>query len=425
MLISELYKLYLEFPKVCIDTRTIIPGSFFFCIKGDTFDGNEFAYQAIELGASYVVSDDKNNIHPQIIIVDSVLDTLQLLAAHHRSQFTFPVIGITGSNGKTTNKELISHLLMSRYKVAYTKGNFNNHIGVPLTLLSVNLNDQIAVIEMGANHPGEIAELSRIVKPDIGLITNIGRAHLEGFGGFEGVVNTKKALYDSVRDQNGIVFVNGDDDLLMELSKDMVRFVFGTKEGSLQGEICQKETFLSVQIINSDLILDTQLVGTYNLPNVLAAVSIAKYFNLDDTTIKESLFSYQPTNNRSQLIKTEHNEIIMDSYNANPSSMGVAIDHFFSLSKPNKVAIIGEMRELGEYSKSEHAIIVSLFKEAPDVIVYYVGEEFVNLFDMPNESVFHNSQEAISYFETHPLKNAYILVKGSRGMKLETLLPYL
>lgn len=425
MLIPDLYLLFLKHPSVCIDTRTISPGCIFFCIRGESFDGNTFAHKALELGAAYVVSDNIANVHPNIVIVDSVLETLQLLAAYHRSKIKFPVIGITGSNGKTTTKELISHLLMSKYKAAFTKGNFNNHIGVPLTLLSIAMDDEIAVVEMGANHPGEIQELCDIVNPDFGIITNIGSAHLEGFGGLQGVVKTKKALYDSIRKRNGVLFVNGNDDLLMELSEGVERIVYGTKSGFLVGDIDQKDPFLSVNIPNASMIFETNLIGTYNLPNILAAVAIARYFKIEFSDIQQSLKEYVPSNNRSQLLKTERNEIFMDAYNANPSSMKVAIEHFLSLNKANKVAILGEMRELGEYSQQEHALIIDRLNATSDVDIYYVGDEFVKTHHKSKGMAFSTPEEALAYFELHTLSNAYILLKGSRGIKLETLLPQL
>ncbi len=425
MLIPDLYLLFLKHPSVCIDTRTISPGCIFFCIHGESFDGNTFAHKALELGAAYVVSDDAANVHPNIVLVDSVLETLQLLAAYHRSKINFPVIGITGSNGKTTSKELISHLLMAKYKVAFTKGNFNNHIGVPLTLLSIAMDDEIAVVEMGANHPGEIQELCDIVNPDFGIITNIGSAHLEGFGGLQGVINTKKALYDSISKRNGVLFVNGNDDLLMELSDGVERIVYGTKSGFLVGDIDQKDPFLSVNIPNASRIFETNLIGTYNLPNILAAVAIARYFKIDFSDIQKSLKEYVPSNNRSQLLKTERNEIFMDAYNANPSSMKVAIEHFLSLNKVKKVAILGEMRELGEYSQQEHALIIETMNATSDVDIYYVGDEFVKTHHQSKGIAFSTPEQALVYFETHALSNSYILLKGSRGIKLETLLPQL
>jgi UDP-N-acetylmuramoyl-tripeptide--D-alanyl-D-alanine ligase len=425
MTIKELYQLYLAHPKVCIDTRTIVPNCLFFCIKGASFDGNKFALHALEQGAAFVITEDPSNVHPNLIFVDDVLHTLQQLATFHRNTFEFPVIGITGTNGKTTTKELIANLLKPKYSVAYTQGNFNNHIGVPLTLLAIDKQAQMAVIEMGANHPGEIAELCDIAQPDYGVITNIGSAHLEGFGGLDGVLMTKRALYESVRKNRGILFVNSDDALLMELSENDQRVLYGSKEGDVVGKIDATSDYLSVIVKPFDVLFRSNLIGNYNLTNVLCAIAIATYFKVEVKDIQTALTKYVPTNNRSQLIHTEKNEVVMDAYNANPSSMKVAIDHFLSMKKTNKVAILGEMKELGEYSSAEHKAIVDRMVVQNKVQTFFVGEEFVQAAKNTSIMTFSTSDEAATYFLEHPVVDSYILLKGSRGTKMESILPSL
>lgn len=422
MKIQDLYQIYVAHPIISTDTRNCIENSLFFCLKGESFDGNKFALSAIEMGVAYAIVDDSSIIHPQAIIVENVLKTLQELAHFHRQQLNIPVIGITGTNGKTTTKELVSAVLKSKYKVAFTQGNLNNHIGVPLTLLSIGTDIEIAVIEMGANHVGEIAELCAIAQPTYGLITNIGKAHLEGFGGIEGVIKTKKALYDSVIEANGTLFVNSDDELLMNLSNHSNRIEYGSKNGAVVGEIINFEPTVSVGISTFNLNFDTQLVGAFNLPNILAAISIGNYFKVDLSLIQTSLQNYQPSNNRSQLIQTSTNLVFMDAYNANPSSMEVAISHFLSIDKPKKVAIIGGMRELGEYSDEEHLKVVNRFINYPEVAVYFVGDEFIKVNNNPSFITFQSSVEAFDFFKNHPVNDAYVLLKGSRGIKMETIL---
>ncbi len=425
MTIKELYQIYKSYPTVCIDTRTIVPECLFFCIKGAQFDGNKFAIQALEQGAAFVVADDSSIEHQKVIIVDDVLQTLQQLASIHRQKLEIPVIGITGTNGKTTTKELISNLLKPKYNVAYTKGNFNNHIGVPLTILSITEEAEIAIIEMGANHIGEIAELCEISQPDYGIITNIGSAHLEGFGSVDGILITKRALYESVRNNGGTLFVNSDDALLMELSKNDKRILFGSKEGIITGKIVPEHSYLTIQTSPFNELFKSNLIGNYNLPNILCAITIATFFNVDMHHIQTALANYIPTNNRSQLIQTDKNEIVMDAYNANPSSMKVAIDHFLSMNKPNKIAILGEMKELGEYSNGEHQAILDRMQNQKMVETYFVGEAFANVNTDITCKIFSTSEEAAHYFKEHAIVDSYILIKGSRGTKMETILPSL
>ncbi len=425
MNIQELYQIYLSHSVISTDTRACIPGSIFFCLKGESFDGNKFALQALELGAAFVVADDLSIVNPKIIIVDDALKTLQELAHYHRLQLDIPIVGITGTNGKTTTKELVNAVLKTKYKVVCTKGNLNNHIGVPLTLLSIRTDTEIAIVEMGANHVGEITDLCAIARPNYGIITNIGKAHLEGFGGVEGIIKTKKALYDSVIESKGILFVNSDDLLLLELSQGTVVEQYGTIVGKIIGEIERSEPTISVKIKFHNEVINTQLVGDYNLPNILCAIAVANYFKIDFSLIKKALHEYTPQNNRSQLIKTNYNEVFMDAYNANPSSMDVAISHFLFMDKLKKVAIVGDMKELGEFSIQEHQKIMSRFIENPQVEAYFVGPEFSKINNGNDLKTFMTSDEASAYFKNHPIRDAYILLKGSRGIKMETILPVL
>lgn len=425
MNIQDLYKIYLLHPNISTDTRACLTNSLFFCLKGDSFDGNKFALQALELGAAYVVADDHSIVNPKVIIVGDVLKTLQELAHYHRQHLKIPVIGITGTNGKTTTKELVNAVLKPKFKVACTQGNLNNHIGVPLTLLSIRNDHEMAVVEMGANHVGEIADLCAIAHPDFGIITNIGKAHLEGFGGVDGIIKTKKALYDSVIEVQGVLFVNSDDKLLMELAAGATVVQYGTSVGEITGTIEKSEPTITVKVLPQNETIETQLVGDYNLPNILCAIAVADYFKVDFLSIKQALHDYTPQNNRSQLIKTAHNEVFMDAYNANPSSMEVAISHFLSMDKPNKVAIIGGMKELGEYSPLEHQKIIDRFIQNPHVDAFFVGPEFAALNIDNSIKIFKSAVEAIDYFKNYPILNAYILLKGSRGIKMETILPVL
>ncbi|MEI6346764.1 MAG: UDP-N-acetylmuramoyl-tripeptide--D-alanyl-D-alanine ligase [Bacteroidota bacterium] len=420
MKIQDLYQIYLNHPIISTDTRTCQVNSLFFCLKGESFDGNKFALNALDMGVAYAISDDKSIIHPKVILVDDALKTLQDLARFHRLQLNIPVIGITGTNGKTTTKELVSAVLKSKFIVTSTLGNLNNHIGVPLTLLSINKNTEIAVIEMGANHIGEIAELCEIVQPNFGLITNIGKAHLEGFGGIDGVISTKKALFDAVIANQGTLFVNSNDDLLMKLSNSDEAFLYGIEKGLVIGKITDYEPTISVSALNTQFV--TQLVGSYNLPNILAAISIGVFFNIDLSLIQSALLNYTPSNNRSQLINTANNQVFMDAYNANPSSMEVAISHFATMDKHKKVAILGDMKELGDYSLSEHSKIVEYFEQFPQIEVFFVGPEFSKVTKNTSLTSFQTSNEAVMYLKDHPICDAFILLKGSRGIRMETIL---
>lgn len=356
--IEQLYAIFRKKSVLTTDSRTISDGCIFAALKGEHFDGNDFALKVAEQGIAAAVITDRDDIpnHPRIFKVENTLTALQQLANLHRKTLKTPIIGITGTNGKTTTKELISAVLKKKFDIINTEGNFNNHLGVPLTLLRIQTETPLAVVEMGANHPGEIKELCEIVEPDYGIITNIGKAHLEGFGDFQGVVNTKKALYDYLRENDGTAIVNGANPLLMSLSEGMKRVCYNQEESSATSNPYLTVTLNSLQI-------KTQLVGEYNFENVMTAVAVGRLFRVNDTDIKDAIEAYKPTNNRSQIIKTPHNELIMDAYNANPTSMDAAVRNFAKIRKEHPMLIIGDMRELGDESQSEHRKIISLVEE--------------------------------------------------------------
>ncbi len=427
MYIEEIYKQYTTTPVVTTDTRKDLAGSLFFCLKGPNFDANDFAEKAVEQGASLVVSDDeKNRAIKGVVVVDDALKTLQDLANYHRRQFKFPVIGLTGSNGKTTNKELIHAVLSSSLRTYATKGNLNNHIGVPLTLLAIPLDAEVAIIEMGANHQGEIKMLCGISEPDFGMITNIGKAHLEGFGGEEGVKKGKKELYDFIEKAKGKVFVNGSDPLLMELSSHLDRTVYNSLDSSgAQGRLVRTTPTLSFEFLQEDgewSNVETNLVGSYNFPNLMAAVGIGKYFQIPDEKIASSLASYIPENNRSQLTKTDKNQVVLDAYNANPTSVMAAIENLSQVDHPSKLALLGHMMELGETSLAEHQKVADYLAELGlDAIL--IGSEFEKV--KTDFKKFQNVEVLSEYLRKDPILNSYILVKGSRSVQMEKVLPVL
>lgn len=422
MMIEELYKVYQQYPSVQTDTRKLRSGDIFFALKGPNFNGNSFAKKAIDDGAACVVIDEKEfEISGKTILVPDVLEALQQLALHHRKQFNIPFIAITGSNGKTTTKELIHAVLSTSFKTYTTEGNFNNHIGVPLTILKIKSDAEMAVIEMGANHLKEIAGYCQIALPTYGLITNCGKAHLEGFGSEEGVRKGKGELYDFLRTNNGTAFVMWDYDYLREMSKGISGIIkYGTKDNDhVIGKILPNENFLKVQITQGldDGIISTQLVGEYNLPNVLAAVTIGKFFEVPDNKIRSAIENYVPSNSRSQLIEWNSNKIILDAYNANPSSMKLAIENFAKKNSENKIMMLGAMAELGKDSLQEHQEIIDLIKKYSWKEVALVGGDFLKL-SHPFLS-FKNSSEAKEWFADQHFENSYILVKGSRSMQME------
>lgn len=425
--LDKVYDHFQRFRKVTTDSRKIEKNTIFFALKGDSFDGNRFALDALSKGAAIAVVDDINLQNENgCVYTENVLLFLQELAKFHREKLTIPIIGLTGSNGKTTTKELIRQTLEGKFNVFATQGNLNNHIGVPLTILSITESTEIAVVEMGANHVGEIALLCEIAKPTYGLITNIGKAHIGGFGGFEGVVKAKTELFGYMKERGGTIFFNSDNELItskiseFNLSESSIDYsIKSFKAKTIPGE----EPFLSISTSfpNTNLIIHTKLTGSYNLENVLAACRIAEYFGLEPKMIKESIEKYNPSNSRSQVVDTQENRVILDAYNANPSSMEVALANFASLpSDKSKVAIIGEMLELGKYAEEEHNRIVSIATSLDFEQIILVG----NLFPKSNPATkwFEKSQECFEYLKANPLKKKLILIKGSRGTKMEVVM---
>ncbi|MGC8866306.1 MAG: UDP-N-acetylmuramoyl-tripeptide--D-alanyl-D-alanine ligase [Bacteroidales bacterium] len=413
--------LFLQSTGITTDSRSVKPGNIFFALKGEKFDGNLYAAQALESGAMAVVVDNPEVVAGEsFILVENTLTALQDLARWYRRQLSCPVIGITGSNGKTTTKELIAAVLNTQFSTEFTRGNLNNHLGVPLTLLRIPLSAEMAVIEMGANHPGEIDFLSRIAKPTHGIITNIGKAHLEGFGGFEGVVRTKTELYRYLRETTGTAFVNGSDNLLMQHSEGLNRIVYNDFEAAIRGEVLSDEGLLKIGLLikNQYYTVQTQLVGGYNLPNMLAAASIGHFMGVTDENIVKALESYVPTNNRSQWLETPKNRVILDAYNANPSSMQAALLNFMKQPHRPKAVILGEMLELGADSSREHAEIARLAESGGFDKIWFTGAGFR---DVKQGTWFENTAELKDYLRQNPLQGYLILVKGSRGNHLEEI----
>ena len=419
--IKDLYKLYLQHPSIKTDTRKISKGDLFFALKGPNFNGNHFARRAIDAGAAYVIVDeDLGFTNEKIIKTDDVLSMLHQLAKHHREQFSIPFIAITGSNGKTTTKELVHQVLASVYKTYTTEGNLNNHIGIPLTILKIRNDAQMAVIEMGANHQKEIEGYCYYTKPTHGLITNIGKAHLEGFGGIEGVKKGKGELFDYLKTNFGTAFVNFDDTYLKELSTGIKNIIsYGSTEGSVTGKAIDGFSFLEVEI-NNALSIKTNLIGKYNLLNVIAAVAIGRYFKITDEQIKTSIENYIPSNSRSQLIERDSNTIILDAYNANPTSMKAAIENFAQMQGANKILLLGDMMELGNESEYEHKEIIKLIDRYKWSQVILVGDNFKNIDHSYNH--FASSDEAKTWLKEQNFQNSQLLIKGSRSMQMEKVL---
>jgi len=424
MTIEELYHIYKQYPSVQTDTRKLKAGDIFFALKGDNFNGNAFAKQAIGNGAAYAIIDERQyEIPGKTILVENALATLQQLAKYHRQQFSIPVLAITGSNGKTTTKELIHAVLSSSFKTYTTEGNLNNHIGVPLTILKIRPDAELAVIEMGANHIGEIASYCTYALPTHGLITNCGKAHLEGFGSEEGVRRGKGELFDHLRSHHGTAFVMWDYDYLREMSKGIPAVIkYGSVNADVEGLAIKNEPFLEVAVSKGPNIssIKTQLVGEYNLPNVLAAVAIGNYFKVPAEKIKSAIENYIPSNSRSQLLKKGSNNIILDAYNANPSSMKLAIENFAKVNAENKVMLLGAMAELGEESLAEHNAIIELIKQYNWGKVVLVGGDFLQG-DHPFISL-PSAAEARTWFKQQHFENTFLLIKGSRSMKMELIL---
>lgn len=426
---ESLYSLFLKHRKVSTDSRNLEKDAIFFALRGDNFDGNQFVLQAIENGAAAAVSDRTElSEHPQVWVVDDTLRALQQLAMMHRKAMPSKVIGITGSNGKTTTKELIAAVLSKKYEVLYTRGNLNNHIGVPLTLLQLKPDTELAVIEMGANHQGEIAALSRLAMPDCGLITNIGKAHLEGFGGFTGVINAKSELYAYLDDHGGKVFVNIDNELLDRLSVNLDRFSYGqNNKAEVYGELVADDPFLSLvcEYKSLQIMIHTQITGQYNFENIMAAVAVGNYFEVDTHAIAEAIENYLPANHRSQIIETERNQLLMDAYNANPTSMEAALINFSKRCGQRAMLILGDMLELGDASEAEHAIILKLVIDLDFRNVVLVGPEFAKVYAGDDWIHVNKVEDLISRYKDEAPTGYEILIKGSRGIQLEKLLPYL
>lgn len=422
---TELHKIFLQTSGVSIDTRKINENSLFFAIKGDRFDANTFAVEALTKGASYVVIDNpKYQIDHRTIVVEDTLKALQNLALFHRRFLALPIVGLTGSNGKTTTKELIHVVLNEKYNTKATVGNLNNHIGVPLTLLSFDESTEIGVVEMGANHQHEIEFLCELAEPDYGYVTNFGKAHLEGFGGVAGVIKGKSELYAYLRNNSKVAFVNSDDNIQVDKSKDIESYTFSTNEPSADVYISNVIADPFVQIEIGESTIKSNLIGNYNIPNICAAVAIGRKFGISDDHIKMALEDYIPENNRSQLLNRNSHSIILDAYNANPSSMSAAISHFLALDSNNKVLILGDMFELGQDSLFEHSEIIKLLNNSPDVTVHFVGHDFYeNKVGHQNLNFYPTYEEFAKTFSIRP--NSNILIKGSRGMALERALDLL
>lgn len=427
MEIAELYKCFMECGKVTTDSRNCPEGSMFIALKGETFNGNAFAAQALKQGCRYAVIDESEYAGEGTILVDNCLQALQQLANYHRRQLKTPVIGITGTNGKTTTKELISTVLSRKFNTLYTEGNFNNHIGVPLTLLRLTKEHEMAVVEMGANHPGEIKTLVHIAEPDYGIITNVGKAHLQGFGSFEGVIRTKGELYDFLRDKGGAtIFIQNENPYLNGIAEGLTCVRYGQTAGLyVSGELISCSPFLSFRWTAEGVSheVNTHLIGSYNLDNMLAAAAIGRYFGVSDDDISSALASYLPRNNRSQLKETADNKLIVDAYNANPTSMMAALKNFRQVEAPHKMVILGDMKELGEASREEHQKVVDYLKECGFDRVVLVGPEFAAA--THSYQTFQHVDEVLADIRMHKPQGYYILIKGSNSMKLSQLPEYL
>ena len=424
MTIEQLHQLFLEFPQVCTDTRKISPNCIFFALKGDNFNGNKYAAQALEKGASYaIVDEDEFAGSDNTILVKNVLTTLQNLSQFHRNYCKAKVIGLTGSNGKTTTKELITAVLSKKYKTIATKGNLNNHIGVPLTLLSITPDTEMAIVEMGANHLNEIEFLCKLAEPDFGYITNFGKAHLEGFGSEEGVIKGKSELYDFLTSHNKSVFFNADDPIQKEkLSTVIKKFGYSQNDNEFFNiKLNGADPFVKIAV--GDIHITTQLVGSYNFTNCCAAILIGKYFNVEMDEIKKGIENYIPQNNRSQIIDKNGHHIILDAYNANPTSMKAALENFQQLKADYKVAFLGDMFELGKTAEKEHQEICNIATNMNFDQVFLIGENFFKTkSDCSKFKSFDHLKETLN---NKTLKNATILIKGSRGMALERILDLL
>ena len=429
--IKKLYELYLSHPFVTTDTRNCEPGAIFFALKGENFDGNNFVKEALEKGCEFAISDcaDVFPENKKVIHVDDSLKTLQNLANYHRRQLNVPVIGITGTNGKTTTKELIAAVLSSKYNILFTQGNLNNHIGVPLTLLQLCPEHEYAIIEMGANHPGEIKTLAEIAEPDFGIITNVGKAHLEGFGSFEAIIRTKGELYDYLRKTGGTIFINHENPYLNGIATGLKTVFYGkTKDSVVWGETASSFPFLTFKwnVGDESHEVKTQLIGDYNLENGLAAVVVGNHFSVYAHGINKALEEYLPQNNRSQFKDTGKNKLIIDAYNANPTSMVAALENFNTMNISPKMLIFGDMKELGAQSREEHRKIIALIEQLNFDRIFLCGQEFSSFpVSHPDVHQFEAKEELIQYLKTADIAGYNILIKGSRGMQLEKTVEFL
>jgi len=429
MEIKNLYQLFRQQPVITTDSRNIPANSLFFALKGDNFNGNKFALEALTKGAAFAVIDEPEfDTNDRMILVDNVLQSLQQLARYHRSQLNVTILAITGTNGKTTTKELIAAVLSKKFNIHFTQGNLNNHIGVPLTLLSMTPDTEIGIIEMGASHPGEIKLLCEIADPDFGIVTNIGKAHLEGFGSFEEIIKTKSEMYDYLRGKDGKCFINADNSLLIKQSNGLEHISYGkSSDYYLAGELATTDYNLVVKALfpKGWLYLKSKLIGYYNFENLLAAACVGKYFKVDPLLIQGALAEYTPSNNRSQLIRNEKNTIIMDAYNANPTSMMMALSNFANIKHERKGLILGDMLELGEASDSEHQKIADYIESQTFKDVILVGSQFKKTRTGKDKMKFDNAELLSNYLKTQPIENEFILIKGSRGIHLEKILELL
>lgn len=428
MEIKDLYERFVQHPVITTDSRDVPKGSIFFALKGETFDGNAYAKAALAQGAALAIIDEQEYAeegNDRLILVEDVLTTLQQLARHHRETLGTTIVGITGTNGKTTTKELIATVLKKKYRVLYTQGNFNNHIGVPKTLLQLTAEHEIAVIEMGANHPGEIKTLVNIVRPDYGIITNVGKAHLLGFGSFEGVIRTKGELYDFLRQTQGTVFINNDNPHLQGISQGLKLVKYGQKNADdlmVKGKLVECNPFLKFEwetpSSEGQRLVQTQLIGSYNLDNALAASCIGSFFGVAPKDISEALEEYTPSNNRSQLTVTKENQLVVDAYNANPTSMKAALDNFRLIKAAHKMCILGQMGELGAVSEEEHQKVVDLVGECGFEQVWLVGENFAKTQHPDSYRLFANVEEVEAAIQQKKPQGFLILIKGSNSNRL-------
>lgn len=432
MEVSELYQIFLQYPRITTDSRNCSQNSIFIALKGANFNGNEFALSALEKGCAYAVVDEKEYYdasNNRLILVDDCLKTLQQLANYHRRQLGVKIIAITGTNGKTTTKELIATILSEVHNVLYTQGNLNNHIGVPLTLLQLTNRHNLAVIEMGASHPGEIRELANIVEPNFGIITNVGKAHLEGFGSFEGVLHTKGELFDFLRSrEDNTVFINNENPYINSIADGLLKIKYGTEDGLyVNGQMISSNPFMTFKWKagkNGEYSeIKTNLIGAYNFENAMAAVTIGRFFGVDAKHIKKALENYRPSNNRSQFKKTGNNQLIIDAYNANPTSMTAALSNFNKMQANNKMLILGDMRELGVESQAEHQKIIDMIVEYGFNDVILVGTQFTETRN--NFKCYPNVIALSEDLKKHCPSNKTILIKGSNGIHLEKIIDLL